>query len=270
MTAFSDETIGMVVTALKKRDMWKHTLLVFSSDNGGWLDYAGDNTPLRGGKFSDLEGGTRVLSLVSGGLIPPSVRGQPVTGYAAICDWYSTFLGLAGIQNITDSRAASAGLPAVDSLNVWPMLSGSNDTSPRVEIPLSAKPANDPDWKGWLVHENDGIDTPYPVPTAGYYLKGEALIVGDWKLVVGPQQSGPFSTNGTHLFTDCGEGCLYNIMEDPSEMLNLNTTHPKMLKQLQARQEQIRQTVFAPDRGAMDPNACAVIRKNGGYYAPWL
>ena len=86
---------------------------------------------------------------------------------------------------------------------------------------MSAKPANDPDWKGWLVHENDGIDTP---SGAGHYLKGEGLIVGDWKLVVGQQQSGPFSTNGTHLFTDCGEGCLYNIMEDPTEMNNLNAT----------------------------------------------
>ena len=32
MTTFSDETIGMVVAALKQRGFWDSTLLVFSSD----------------------------------------------------------------------------------------------------------------------------------------------------------------------------------------------------------------------------------------------
>ena len=35
--------------------MWENTWLVFSADNGGYLRQGGDNTPLRGGKFSDFE-----------------------------------------------------------------------------------------------------------------------------------------------------------------------------------------------------------------------
>ena len=43
----------------------------------------------------------------------------------------------AGVQDVADARAAGAGLPPVDSLNVWPMLAGENATSPRTEVPLS-------------------------------------------------------------------------------------------------------------------------------------
>ncbi len=35
-----------------------------------------------------------------------------------------------------DERAKRALLPAVDGLNMWPLISGINSTSPRVEIPI--------------------------------------------------------------------------------------------------------------------------------------
>jgi hypothetical protein len=46
--------------------MWDNSLVVFSADNGGWPSQAGDNYPLIGGKFADLEGGTRVLAFATG------------------------------------------------------------------------------------------------------------------------------------------------------------------------------------------------------------
>jgi hypothetical protein len=52
----------------------------------------------------------------------------------------------------------------------------------------------------------------------GYYVGGEGLIVGDWKLVLGLQHTGPF---GNNAFLDCGSpemptntsvtGCLFDI-----------------------------------------------------------
>jgi hypothetical protein len=42
-----------------------------------------------------------------------------------------------------DQRAAAADLPPLDSLNVWPLLSGANTTSPRTEIPLSTLPGEE-------------------------------------------------------------------------------------------------------------------------------
>ena len=43
--------------------------------------------PLRGGKYSPWEGGVRVAAFVSGGLLPPSVRGTKQTGLIHGCDW---------------------------------------------------------------------------------------------------------------------------------------------------------------------------------------
>ena len=50
---------------------------------------------------------------------------------------YATFAGLAGVTDATDHKAARAGLPPIDSHNMWPMISGANGSSPREEIPLS-------------------------------------------------------------------------------------------------------------------------------------
>ena len=46
---------------------------------------------------------------------------------------YTTFSALAGVE-ARDDRAAAAGLPPVDGLNLWPYLSGQVDKSPRTEI----------------------------------------------------------------------------------------------------------------------------------------
>ena len=45
-------------------------------------------------------------------------------------------LDLAGVDPI-DDRAAKANLPPIDSLSVWPLISGQNSSSPRMDIPIS-------------------------------------------------------------------------------------------------------------------------------------
>lgn len=42
------------------------SLNMVTSQNGAWIPYHGNNWPLRGGKISIFEGGTRVASFVSG------------------------------------------------------------------------------------------------------------------------------------------------------------------------------------------------------------
>ena len=108
--------------------LWENTLVVAHADNGGPIYAAGDaganNWPLKGGKMSNWEGGIRVNALAAGGALPPHVRGTRQEGLIAAWDWYATFARLAGVDDIVDKRAASAGLPPVDSIDVWPLLSG--------------------------------------------------------------------------------------------------------------------------------------------------
>ena len=69
-------------------------------------------------------------AFVSGGFLPAAARGTKASGMLSIADWYSTFAGLAGVNGSHDPSAAAAGLPHVDSMDMWPMIrSGGADTS---------------------------------------------------------------------------------------------------------------------------------------------
>ena len=206
MVAFLDDVIGNLTTTLHQRGMWNNTLIAVSADNGGPVYPGGgaNNYPQKGGKMSNWQGGVRVNAFASGGLIPPEMRGQKLDGYVALADWYATFCALAGVDP-TDQRAAAADLPKIDSLNMWPMLSGQNRTSPRTVIPLSP-----------------------------------GLISGDYKILVGEiTQAGwtgpqyPNKTNprgGIEPSENCRDtGCLYNIKEDPEERNDLAATMPDVL-----------------------------------------
>jgi arylsulfatase A-like enzyme len=73
-----DDSVGRIVAELEKCKLLDNTIIVFTSDNGGWhnvakeatnnKDYADipvtSNAPLRSGKASNYEGGTRVPFLV--------------------------------------------------------------------------------------------------------------------------------------------------------------------------------------------------------------
>ena len=77
-----------------------------------------------------------VNAWVSGGFLPASAVGTKVDGFIHIADWFAVFCHLAGVS-AEDPSAAAAGLPAVDSLNVWELLIGQNKTSPRTRGHIS-------------------------------------------------------------------------------------------------------------------------------------
>jgi arylsulfatase A-like enzyme len=51
-----DSAVGAIASALREREMWRNSLLVFSTDNGSPLNNGGNNAPLRGSKMTDWEG----------------------------------------------------------------------------------------------------------------------------------------------------------------------------------------------------------------------
>ena len=56
------------------------------------------------------------------------------------------FSGHAGIDPY-DERAAASNLPPVDGLNMWPLISGQNSTSPRAELPVDESTLIQGSWK---------------------------------------------------------------------------------------------------------------------------
>ena len=63
-----DYEIGVLRRHLKNLKLDKNTLIIFSSDNGPWLsfkEHGGSAGPLRGGKFTNFEGGVRVPSIMA-------------------------------------------------------------------------------------------------------------------------------------------------------------------------------------------------------------
>ena len=69
---------------------------------------------------------------------------------------------------------------------------------------------------------------------------------------------------------DCGGGCLFHLPSDPNEVKDLAAANPAMLATMAERLAEIRDTTYAPARGALDPAACAANEKAGGYWSPWL
>lgn len=112
-----DWGVGQVLNQLKKDRIDEHTIVVFMSDNGPWLDYGvdgGSAGPLRGGKVSTWEGGERVPAIFRWpGRIPANVRSNAVV---ANIDLLPTLSGLAG-GTLPQDRV-------IDGRDAWPVLSG--------------------------------------------------------------------------------------------------------------------------------------------------
>lgn len=63
-----DWSVGRIVEELKRHDLRRRTVVIFTSDNGPWLsygDHAGTTAGLREGKGTSWEGGVRVPFIVS-------------------------------------------------------------------------------------------------------------------------------------------------------------------------------------------------------------
>jgi arylsulfatase I/J len=279
MVAFLDEQLRNITETMQQLGMWENTLMVLTSDNGGYVQqekggcnssgYGGaassdvghgtacengeagaNNFPLRGGKYSNFEGGIRVNAFVSGGFVPLAVRGVKLEQSIHIVDWYATFAGLAGVDP-TDHFAAASGLPPIDSLDVWPLVSGASAISPR--------------------------------QTAGHLVTKELLVLGEYKYALpltemsASERGGPTYPNastasdaiGSHTFTCPRTGCLYNVATDISEFHEISAQFPDVVKNMRAEIAKRAATIWSTDH-SNDP-ACkvAAVEKWGGFYGPW-
>jgi arylsulfatase A len=159
-----DDNVGRVLDALDRRNLRSQTLVIFTSDNGGYTNHfrgqrVTDNGPLRSGKGSLYEGGIRVPLIVRfPGLTMPSTEcSEPV-----LCtDLFPTLAELAGAP--TETQAAS-----LDGMSLVPLLGGPGGRLQREALffhfphyystttPVSAVRARD--WKLLEYHEDHRVE----------------------------------------------------------------------------------------------------------------
>ncbi len=101
MLAALDESVGNIVKAIDGRNLRADTLLIFTSDNGGYLDYGprfqniSSNGVFRGQKTEVYEGGHRVPLIVSW---PGKIETGVSDALIHSNDWMPTLLTLAKIK----------------------------------------------------------------------------------------------------------------------------------------------------------------------------
>lgn len=97
-----DQSVGAIVGALRKWELERNTLVIFSSDNGGYLTYGKDfknissNGPFRGQKTELYEGGHRVPTIFSW---PGRIEAGVSDETAHSVDLMPTLVGLAGVKS---------------------------------------------------------------------------------------------------------------------------------------------------------------------------
>ncbi|MCX8038707.1 MAG: sulfatase [Candidatus Sumerlaeia bacterium] len=225
-----DESVGRILKTLDELNLADHTVVIFTSDNGGVGGYARegikkggeitDNAPLRSGKGSLYEGGIRD---------PFIVRWPGVTPAGSVCDVptihvdiFPTFLEIAGAPNPQQ---------VLDGESLVKLF-----RDPAAKLQREAIYQHFPGYLG------AGVDQWRTTPVS-------LIQMGDWKLME---------------FLEDGRLELYNLRTDIGESKNLASEMPDKAKELHARLIAWRREVNAPMPTKNDGSTPAVAPKKKG------
>jgi len=197
-----DWSVGQVLQTLKEYDLDKNTLVIFTSDNGPWLNFgnhAGSTGGLREGKGTSFEGGQREPCIMRWPRKIPA--GEVCNKLATTLDIYAT---LAAITNspLPDHK--------IDGVNILPLLMGDKRANPR---------------EGFYY----------------YYQKNnlEAVRKGQWKLVfphphVSYENVLPGNDGWPGAYArDTATFALYDLRRDPGEEYNVKELYPDVVMELE-------------------------------------
>ena len=117
-----DDAVGTVMSAIRELGMEKDTVVLFTSDNGGFAG-ATDHAPLRANKGSPYEGGIRVPLIITGAGVERKGATSDVPAISS--DLYPTILEMAGLpmkpHQHLDGRSLTGALKKVGGLKVKPI-----------------------------------------------------------------------------------------------------------------------------------------------------
>ena len=200
-----DESVGRVLAHLKERGLEQNTIVIFLSDNGGYIGTdkqsgqtvpVTNNAPLRSGKGSCYEGGIRVPLMICwpGVSVKSAECREPVT----VMDIFSTLLAAGGVQPAPDVK--------LDGLELKPLL-----VNPAAKLERDAV----------FFHYPHYYETTTPV---------SAIRARDWKLLE---------------YLEDNRVELFNLKDDPGEKTDLAKQQPGKAAELLARLHAWREEVGA-------------------------
>ena len=154
---------------------------------------------------------------------------------------YATFTGLAGLGKPSDPWAAESGLPPIDSLDVWPIVSGQSKTSPRDEILVNANLLVTTQWK--------------------YVRPNQSMIEASWGGAQYPNGSTIAANNWIAGYSlHCGmSGCLFDLEKDYTEQHEVSAANPAVVAKMMARMEALTATIWSAEGGHSNDEECKIF-----------
>jgi len=211
-----DDMIGHLLDLLKEKGLDQNTLVIFTSDNGPWLNFgshAGSAGPFREGKGTTWEGGVRVPMIVRWpGVVKP---GSVTDALAANMDFLPTLVEACG--------AKSPELP-IDGQSFLPVLQGKAQQVREVFAYYygdKLEAIRRGPWKLHLPHDYRSYEGMQPADRAGHamaYRKGHV------------------------------DFALYNLETDLGERHDVSEAHPDLVRELKELAEKERAKLDAGKR----------------------
>jgi arylsulfatase A-like enzyme len=212
-----DWSTGEILAALKKHGLEKDTIILFLSDNGPWLvfgNHGGSAYPLREGKTTTWDGGTRVPFIIWWpGHIP---AGSVSSEMACTIDLLPSFAKLIGAK-LPDHK--------IDGLDIWPLLAGERDAKNPHDVYF---------FYGVRFGSWSGAEL-------------ESVRTHDWKLIVphtyrtlGGHKPGMDGWPGEYVKQPVLEPELYDMRKDIEEKHDTAAQHPEIVKRMLDLAEQCR------------------------------
>lgn len=209
-----DWSVGHIMDTLKKNGLEENTWVVFTSDNGPWLSYgehSGSAGPLREGKGTCWEGGTRVTGIMKW---PAKIPAGTTTDTMMM-----TIDLLPTIAHVIDAKLPEH---TIDGLNCWPIVAGETGAKNPHDFyafyyqknELQAITSGDGRWKLQLPHGYRSLKPGQPPATGGI------PVLYEQRKIEQPE--------------------LYDLYGDISESKNVAAEHPEEVALLQRHAETIR------------------------------